>query len=70
MTSSEESDIEEPVSPHHVLDRLAEPVGVEDIEFSTEWIAELERRAFALDSGDDPGILWEGALADARRRLE
>lgn len=33
------------------------------------WAAELERRAAALDSGDDPGVPLGEALREARERL-
>jgi putative addiction module component (TIGR02574 family) len=33
------------------------------------WAAELDRRAAALESGEDPGVAWEDALSQARQRL-
>lgn len=33
------------------------------------WAAELDRRAAALDSGDDPGVPLRDALREAREHL-
>lgn len=50
---------------------LTEEVGpdgdAEHAGIDRAWAAELERRAAALDSGEDLGISWEDALANARQ---
>lgn len=52
-----------------LLDSLGpEPEPVQD-EVERAWAVELEHRADALDSGADPGVPWEDALAEARRHL-
>lgn len=38
-------------------------------EVEQTWALELNRRAAALDSGEDPGVSWEDALTKARQTL-
>lgn len=52
-----------------LLDSLGpEPESDQD-EVDRAWTVELERRAAALDSGEDTGVSWEDALAKARQSL-
>lgn len=52
-----------------LLDSLGpEPEPNQD-EVDRAWAVELERRAAALDSGEDPGVAWKDALAKARQHL-
>ena len=43
--------------------------GTEQADVDRAWATELERRAAALDSGEDPGVPWDDALAKARQSL-
>lgn len=52
-----------------LLDSLGPEPEADQDEVERAWGVELERRAAALDSGEDPGISWEDALAEARRHL-
>ncbi len=45
----------EPETDQHAVDRA--------------WASELDRRAASLDSGEDAGVAWEDALAQARQSL-
>lgn len=52
-----------------LLDSLGPEPEADQDEVDGVWAVELERRAAALDSGEDPGVSWDDALAEVRQRL-
>jgi putative addiction module component (TIGR02574 family) len=52
-----------------LLDSLGPEPEADQADVDRAWEAELERRAAALDSGEDPGVSSEDALAKARQSL-
>ena len=52
-----------------LLDSLGPEPEADQASVDRSWAAELERRAAALDSGEDPGVSLDDALAKARQSL-
>lgn len=52
-----------------LLDSLGPEPDADQSEVDQAWAAELKRRAVALDSGEDPGVPWDEALAKVRQSL-
>jgi putative addiction module component (TIGR02574 family) len=56
----------EPAKRLSLAARLLDSVeGPESSEWAKSWAEELDRRAAAVDSGEDPGVSWDAVRAEA-----